>query len=345
MDEKRNKILGNNGGRVALFRKMKVEIIALFCLVFLIGLASASMNVQLSDQGTGVINSEGVLQSGDLTVLVYEVATGGSPIYNETFVGAIYNGSWNVMLGANAPTINLTLIFDKIYYRDYLILGEDASFDGVDRQVFYSPLGEITEEDFGEGINLSLGQRITFALGEMIDNIVDGWIRITGGLNVTENVNVGENVTAKYFIGDGSQLTGVSGSGSGSSYYYNKTGTLHTAGLSAGGYVGYKAGNYICNQEFAGTHLCYESEVILTIDNNNVSTLSQWSGNAWIIAGGAKYSPASLPVNDCNGFTHGVAGNYLGSFWMFDQTDGGAGGIGHCANSLPLACCKTGGYA
>ena len=40
--------------------------------------------------------------------------------------------------------------------------------------------------------NLSLGEKITFALGETIDNIVDGWVRITGNLNVTNgNLSLG----------------------------------------------------------------------------------------------------------------------------------------------------------
>lgn len=53
--------------------------------------------------------------------------------------------------------------------------------------------------------NLTLGQKITFALGEIIDNIVDGWIKITGNLNVTnsatigENLNVTENFTVENF--------------------------------------------------------------------------------------------------------------------------------------------------
>jgi len=45
--------------------------------------------------------------------------------------------------------------------------------------------------------NLTLGEKITFAFGEFIDNIVDGWIRITGNLNVTNNLTVGGNVTAE----------------------------------------------------------------------------------------------------------------------------------------------------
>lgn len=50
--------------------------------------------------------------------------------------------------------------------------------------------------------NLTLGQKIIFALGETIDNIVDGWITITGSLNVTGNITAdyinGKSFVAKY---------------------------------------------------------------------------------------------------------------------------------------------------
>ena len=40
--------------------------------------------------------------------------------------------------------------------------------------------------------NLTFGEKITFTLGEMIDNIVDNWIRVTGNLNVTSgNLSLG----------------------------------------------------------------------------------------------------------------------------------------------------------
>ena len=58
--------------------------------------------------------------------------------------------------------------------------------------------------------NLTLGQTITFALGEIIDNIVNGLIRINANLNVS-----GGNVTALYYFGDGSQLTGISATADG----------------------------------------------------------------------------------------------------------------------------------
>jgi len=47
--------------------------------------------------------------------------------------------------------------------------------------------------------NLTLGQKITFAFGEFIDNIVDGWVRITGNLNVTGNITA-ENVFLPAYI-------------------------------------------------------------------------------------------------------------------------------------------------
>ena len=43
----------------------------------------------------------------------------------------------------------------------------------------------ITAGDITSLGNFSLGEKITFALGEIIDNIQDGWIRVTGNLNVT----------------------------------------------------------------------------------------------------------------------------------------------------------------
>ena len=43
--------------------------------------------------------------------------------------------------------------------------------------------------------NLTLTQKITFSLGEIIDNIVNGWITITGSLQVSGDVNVTGNIT------------------------------------------------------------------------------------------------------------------------------------------------------
>jgi len=43
--------------------------------------------------------------------------------------------------------------------------------------------------------NLTLQDKITFRLAETIDNLVNGWLRITGSLNVTGDVEVAGNIT------------------------------------------------------------------------------------------------------------------------------------------------------
>jgi len=43
--------------------------------------------------------------------------------------------------------------------------------------------------------NITIGDKITFALGEFIDNLVDGWLRVTGSLNITGGINAAGNIT------------------------------------------------------------------------------------------------------------------------------------------------------
>ena len=81
--------------------------------------------------------------------------------------------------------------------------------------------------------NLTLGEKITFTLGEIIDNIVDGWIRITGNLNVTGNATIsGTSLTVnnqEVCLADGTNCQSSSGSQwniTTSSYLYNNSGIL-----------------------------------------------------------------------------------------------------------------------
>jgi len=193
--------------------------------------------------------------------------------------------------------------------------------------------------------NLTFAQKVTFAFGGIIDNIVEGWIAITGNLkvtgdalinkslNVTENINTEGNVTADYFIGDGSQLTGISSGGGGLVSSVDLTSGTYTGEITNGSYIGYTAADEICDIEFPGSHFCTEFEVATwssrSIDNDD----------AWIIAGGPKYVPAEIPVDDCHGWTYGEPGIHLGNYWHFNSTTGGDPRAIHCGTSLNLACC------
>ncbi len=64
----------------------------------------------------------------------------------------------------------------------------------------------IEDADISDITNLTLGQKITFTFGQIIDNIVDGWITITGGLNVIGHTNLSGNA----YIGNSSMFVNAS---------------------------------------------------------------------------------------------------------------------------------------
>jgi len=72
--------------------------------------------------------------------------------------------------------------------------------------------GTINDSDISDTTNLTLGETITFTLGEIIDNIINGWIKITGGLNVTENLILGKNLTVDtdtFFVDSNNNRVGI----------------------------------------------------------------------------------------------------------------------------------------
>ncbi len=214
----------------------KILMGVLFVIIFSVSFISASLNIQLSDQGTGVAYTNGTtLNSGNLTVLIYTVSSGGSPIYNETFSNAITNGSWNVMLGSS---VNLSLEFGKIYYKDYLIVGEDASFDGSDRQAFYSPLGDINGSDLAG----------------------DFYIDTIGNINTTGNISAGN------ILFDGSVNKTLSANST-SIFYYN--GTLWID-LTQGS--GNSSTNYWARNSTSNITILANSQDNVNLTNSNITT-------------------------------------------------------------------------
>src|SRR3989338_8278296 len=144
-------------------------VLALTIMIFLSSQIYA-LDFTLSDQGSGVkTTSNGTsLSSGSLSVEIWDSASGGTIIYNETFPNAIQDGEWNVILGANS-SLPLSLRYARLYYKDYRINSEDANFTNstgqqVSRQPFYAPLGDINgsriEENSIQGDKINSGATI-----------------------------------------------------------------------------------------------------------------------------------------------------------------------------------------
>ena len=76
----------------------------------------------------------------------------------------------------------------------------------------------ITDEDISDSTNLTLGSRISFSLGTIMENIITSWLRITGSLEITQNLSVSEEVA----------IGGVSSDGTGSILCVRSDGALGT---------------------------------------------------------------------------------------------------------------------
>ncbi len=140
---------------------MKKGVFYLLLIILFAGLILASLNVTLSDQGADVKDKStgDALTTGTITVEIWDAASDGTLIYSENFTNAIINGSWNIILGENSSN-PLPLQFGKAYYKNYKINGEDLNFTSLngsstDRQLFYSPLGDIGGEDINQQSNFT----------------------------------------------------------------------------------------------------------------------------------------------------------------------------------------------
>ena len=129
----------------------------------------------------------GVIGGGDIN------SVQGDNIY-------LYNGSdsGNVVLALNESKLNNTIDLRASG------LGDNSSWNETYADTKYLNLSggnanqniNISPYNF-EVANVTLTQKITFGLDEMIDNIIDGWLRITGGLNVTGDMEIAGNITTE----------------------------------------------------------------------------------------------------------------------------------------------------
>jgi len=72
--------------------------------------------------------------------------------------------------------------------------------------------------------NLTLAERISFSLGSVIDNLISGFLRISGGLNVTGNVSIAQDTL---FVDNTSKKIGI-----GTASPYNTLTVIGSVGIS-----------------------------------------------------------------------------------------------------------------
>ena len=148
-----------------------------------------SIHGKLSDSGGPL---EGTYS---MNFSVYTSYSGGAFLWTDTYSVTTNNlGVYDVIL------TDLDLPFSVQYYLGVNVAGDgemvprmNLTSSGYSFRANVSDYLDSTRNY--EVANLTLGQKLSFAFGEVVDNIVNGWVRVTGGLNVTGNVEVGGNLS------------------------------------------------------------------------------------------------------------------------------------------------------
>jgi len=177
-------------------------------------------------------NNAGAAQVGtfNFSFKIYDVYTGGTALYQtDTNITTDANGIYDVILqnlsslnfsdqyflgitvstdNESQPRINLT----STPYSFRANVSEDLNKENSYTVAVFNITGNLTiGESFADVLtvttgrlnisdgsitaagNLTLGEKITFSLGQIIDNLVSGFLRIQGSLNVTGNLTVAQD--------------------------------------------------------------------------------------------------------------------------------------------------------
>lgn len=168
-----------------------------FLFVFVVFFLAFSSAVIFYDQGTDVVNSSGVtLENGSIEIYIYDASSGGNLVYNKNVSSGIINGSWNIKIEPD-------LEYGKLYYKDYVVEGDNLNFSGEDRIEFQSPSGLINNASF---LNFSLWNNYALKNESVVfeENITTdaygffGWLgslvnRVTGLF--VQDINVNNSIT------------------------------------------------------------------------------------------------------------------------------------------------------
>jgi hypothetical protein len=218
--------------------------LSVFFLILFSGLAFAIPG-SLSLQGK-LTNNDGAVQTGtfNFSFRIYDSFTDGNVLYNLDNINITTdsNGVYDIILqnlsslnfsdqyflgitvkedNESTPRINLTsspyafranisedLNKENRYEISVLnITGNLTAGEGfADVLTVTTGRLNISDGDIKAAGNLTLGEKISFGLGAIIDNLVNGFLRISSGLNVTGNVSIAQDTL---FVDNTSSRVGI----------------------------------------------------------------------------------------------------------------------------------------
>ncbi|PIN79562.1 hypothetical protein COV16_03585, partial [Candidatus Woesearchaeota archaeon CG10_big_fil_rev_8_21_14_0_10_34_8] len=179
--------------------KLKSMLIISIVIMLLHSLAVVAVEEHLLPlQGTITINGA-KLSPGNLIIELYDAPTGGNLVYNSTndFLNTVSGGSYDILLGNGTQPLSLN--FGQKYYMDIYIEGTDVDFNGSERQVFMSTVGNIslttplttTSTDTDDALNISVGG--AFISGNFVINNTFNVTAASGNLNTAGKIQIENN--------------------------------------------------------------------------------------------------------------------------------------------------------
>lgn len=182
------------------------KFLLLFFMIFVLTSLVYAIPDTLTIQGK-LENNAGSPLTGiyDFDFKIYDNLTGGSNLFKQSLnITTDSSGLYSAVLS------NLSLSFDSSYYLELTIDDEKQSPRLNITSSAYSYRSNISDnldpiKNYSVA-NLTISDKILFGFGEFIDNLVNGYLRINGGLNVTgetnliDDVHVNKNITIGDFI-------------------------------------------------------------------------------------------------------------------------------------------------
>ncbi len=179
----------------------------------------------------------------------------------------------------------------------------------------------------GTGSTTAAGARTNLDLDDIYDYAINstatsGWVWMSDG------AGRGEWIAS-------TTLMAAAASGDNVSKFIGTTTALTNGLFATGTLQGYAAANDICNAEFSGSHFCRTYDILVTVEQDDLTSWGTANADAWIAEGPPGFTANS---NDCNGWNEGGI-DYLGAFWVFNSDTGGYGKLVNCTQIKSIACC------
>ncbi|MAG07534.1 hypothetical protein CMI46_01845, partial [Candidatus Pacearchaeota archaeon] len=159
--------------KMRTFSRKSCKLVFVILLVVNLSFLVLAVDDLLALQGN-VLEGGVNLETGNVTVYIFDAVSAGNVIYNSSISGelndSISSGKYDIMLG-NSSSNELSLKYGDVYYIEMYVNDEQLTFGGAQRQVFQSSVGNISS------VNINWTNDVTLPVGKNFTTSSTGWFK------------------------------------------------------------------------------------------------------------------------------------------------------------------------